>query len=193
MLLEQVVHEAEQHQERLRGDRSCERARRHIVAVVIWLLTRSPVLSEAYLLSSGSRAFGSLRDHSDDVFVSCVLYSWLQRHFDAVARALTDFEDSYRAEADGFLVRSLVAQSVSFHNAKGISVPTSHAIDLYLRLWSMRPCPVAVQRVLLRLVHHRNTRRKFGQQLRREWMLEIGAHCVARDLTQEEIQSRALS
>ena len=87
-------------------------------------------------------------------------------------------------------MRSLVAQFIGEQNRKGLTVPTDTAIEMYLRYWSHRPCSHRLERALIRLTHHRNARRKFGQLLRNEWMLQFSMIKVARDLEFDEIRTR---
>ena len=89
---------------------------------------------------------------------------------------MMDIENSYRVQADCFLVRSLTAMIVHIQSQEGVLVPSSESVYYYLRLWSLRPVSTALQPVLTRLTYHRNARRKVGQLLRQEWMLEIMAH-----------------
>lgn len=143
-----------------------------------------------------SRGLGSLeceggRDAESQILLT--LAAWLEKDSAAVILALTNLDDPHRLAADAFLVRSLVAQYVQAQNHKGVSVPSNEAIDMYLRFWTLRPVAESMKRVLVRLTHHRNARRKFGQLFRKEWMLEMGKHAIAPTLSQDETTVRVCS
>jgi hypothetical protein len=44
--------------------------------------------------------------------------------------------------------------------------------------------------VLTRLTYHRNAKRKFGQLLRQEWMLDYGSFKTAAEITEQETHER---
>jgi len=163
-----------------------------VVTCLIWFLSESADLAEAYLLSKGLT----------DTVMSCERYSseravliftaWLTAESQFVLDALSNLENTHRIEADCYLVRSLTAQVIQNQNRKGILVTTSEAIYHYLRFWSLRAVPTVMQPVLRKLTHHRNARRKFGQLLRREWMLDYGSFKQAAELSKQEIHDRAV-
>ena len=109
-----------------------------------------------------------------------------------VLAAVMNLENAHRIEADCFLVRSLTATIVHIQSQKGVLVTTSDSVYHYLRFWSLRAVPMALQPLLRKLTHHRNARRKFGQLLRREWMLDYGSFKAAAELTDQETHQRAL-
>ena len=88
----------------------------------------------------------------------CVLLfsEWLLSDHHAVLTAMMDMENSYRVDADCFLVRSLAAMIVHIQSQKGVLVPTSESVYYYLRLWSLRSVATVLQPVLTRLIYHRN-------------------------------------
>ena len=142
--------------------------RRHrLVTCLIWTSSGSPALAEAYLLRRG------VSDYSPE---RCVLLfsEWLLSDHHAVLIAMMDIEDTFRVDADCFLARSLTAMNVHIESSKGVFVSTSESVYHYLCYWSLRPVATLLQPVLARLNHHRNARRKFGQLLRQEWMLNYG-------------------
>jgi hypothetical protein len=168
-----------------------ETLRNRVSAVVIWFLSKSVTLAEVFLLSKGvsSVSHGSSGDNTKTLLT---LASWSCLHEARVLDALSDMDNSSRVDADCFLVRSLVAQYIQHQNQKGLSVASREAIDLYLKCWTYRPVAEKMKVRLVRLTHHTNARRKFGQLLRREWMLEFGGHSIAPDLLDEETTARAL-
>ena len=105
---------------------------------------------------------------------------------------MMDMENSYRVDADCFLVRSLAAMIVHIQSQKGVLVPTSESVYYYLRLWSLRSVATVLQPVLTRLTYHRNARRKFGQLLRQEWMLDYGSFKTAAEISEQETHARVL-
>lgn len=160
-----------------------------ITAVLIWYLGSSTSLAKVYMASKGST---SLQDESAIAEERCALTltSWLLENEETVILAMSDLENPLRMTADAFLVRSLVAQYIMYQNTKGLTVQSREAIDLYLRLWYLRPVPEAMKPILLRLTHHRNTRRKWRQLLRKEWMFDIGQHSVPASLPDAETAAR---
>lgn len=163
-----------------------------ITAAVVWCLSRSSSLAQLYIMSKGSTALSESDGVHGAARVSLVLASWVESYFTDVVAAASDLENLHRRRADEFLVRSLVAQYISAQNKKGVALPVSDAVDLYLRLWTLRPVAECLKPVLMRLTHHRNSRRKFAQRLRREWMLELGAHSIAPALSSDETAVRVL-
>ena len=117
---------------------------------------------------------------------------WLVSEYHSVLAAVMDIENADRVEADCFLVRSLTAMIVHVQSQKGVLVSTSESVFHYLRFWSLRPVATVLQPVLSRLTYHLNARRKFGQLLRREWMLDHGSFKAAADLSEQETHQRAL-
>ena len=169
------------------------RRRDCVVSVLVWLLSKSLPLTDAYLRSCSSCPRPDLSDDQSQETQTLQLSSWLLAYPDSVLHALANFEDTLRIRADEFLVRSLVAEIISEQNSEGMTVPTDTAIEMYLRFWTHRPSSLRVQENLMKLTHHRNTRRKFGVLLRAEWMLQFSVIKSARDLAFDEISSRAIS
>ena len=175
-------------------NRDPTRALRHhrVVTCVIWFLSESAPLAEAYVLSKGlADTLMSAVEYSPERAV-LIFSMWLAAESQLVLDALSNLENAHRIEADCFLVRSLTAEVIQYQNRKGVLVTTSDAIYHYLRFWSLRSVPMVMQPVLRRLTHHRNARRKFGQLLRREWMLDYGSFKTAAELSEQEIHQRAL-
>lgn len=166
--------------------------RQRIVACVIWVLSDTAPLSEAYLLARGCTATETSAADSSPDGILLLLMGWLVAEFECIFAAVTDMENPYRVEADCFLVRSLTAMVVHVHSQKGVVVSTAETIFHYLRFWSFRPVAAALQPVLRKLTYHRNVRRKFGQLLRREWMLDYGSHRIAAELSDDETTQRVL-
>jgi hypothetical protein len=172
-----------------------ERPRRRdcVVSVLVWLLSKSLPLTDAYLRSSSSCPRLHLAEGESQETETLQLSRWLLAYADCVLHALANVEDAFRIRADEFLVRSLVAEFISEQNSKGLTVPTDTAIEMYLRFWAHRPSSLRVQENLRKLTHHRNSRRKFGVLLRAEWMLQFSVIKTARDLEFDEIRARALN
>jgi hypothetical protein len=163
------------------------------VSLVIWLLSKSLSLTEAYLRFTSPSVVLRTTDGTSDNLVILQLLAWLRQDEERVVQALSDIENIHRVRADMFLIRSLVAQFIDEQNRRGFTVPTDTAIEMYLRYWSHRSCAVQVQRGLIRLTHHRNERRKFGQLLRSEWMFQFSSIKIARDLEFDEIRLRVFT
>ncbi len=163
-----------------------------ISAVVVWQLTRSVHMAKLYLMSKGLESLSEDVAAVGEPCAALTLTEWTERHADEVLAALGDIEHPRRCAVDAFLVRSLVAEYVYAQNRKGVTAPTSSAIDFYIRLWILRPVPALLRNHLVRLTHHRNTRRKFGQLLRKEWMLEVATHRLGAALSIEETIARAI-
>lgn len=162
-----------------------------IVAVIIWLLSRSCDLALVFLQTrpGGAPRIADLPP-AGAPFALC-LFEWFVSLEADVEQVVENLQHPLRQRADEFLLRSLVAQFVLYQNRKGLVVPLDAAIRTYLRLWSLRPVAETVKVHLVRLTHHRNARRKFGQLLRREWMLQNGIMPEGRDLDEHEIRDRA--
>ena len=122
--------------------------------------------------------------------VCLLLFSeWLLSDHHAVLIAMMDIEDTFRVDADCFLARSLTAMNVHLESSKDVFVSTSESVYHYLCYWSLRPVATLIQPV--RLTHHRNARRKFGQLLRQEWMLNYGTFKMAAEISDDETHQRA--
>ena len=153
-----------------------------VVSVLVWLLSKSLHLTDAYLRSRSHMDLCHLAEDQSNDAQSETLFSWFRLFAEDVLQALGDIENRSRIRADEFLVRSLVAEFISEQNKKGLTVPTDTAIEMYLQYWTHRPCSLRVQESLMKPTHHRNTRRKFGQVIRAEWMLQFSVIKSARDL-----------
>ena len=160
------------------------------VAVIIWILSGSVHLAHLFVMSRGLESLRSELQRDEYDHLLCTLAAWLVKQHATVYLALTNLDHPRRLAADAFLVGSLLAQHVACQNQKGVSVPSGEAIDMYLRFWTLRPVANTMKPLLLRLTHHRNTRRKFGQMFRREWMMETGKHSIAPSLLQNETTVR---
>jgi len=160
------------------------------VAVVIWILSGSVHLAHLFVMSRGFESLRSELQRDEYDRLVCTLAGWLAKQHATVHLALTNLHHPRRLAADAFLVRSLLAQYVACQNQKGVSVPSGEAIDMYLRFWTLRPVADTMKPLLLKLTHHRNARRKFGQMFRREWMMEMGTHSIAPSLSQNETTVR---
>ena len=164
--------------------------RHRIVTCTIWALSGSHALAEAYLLSKGVTDMGTTVDEYSPERCVLLFSAWLLSEHQAVLTAIMDLENSCRVDADCFLVRSLTAMIVHIQSQKGVLVSTSESVYHYLRFWSLRPVATVLQPLLTRLTYHRNTRRKFGQLLRQEWMLDYGNFKLAPDISNDETHMR---
>ncbi len=153
-----------------------------VVSVLVWLLSKSLHLTDAYLRSRSHMDLGHFAEVQSNDDESETLFSWFRLIAEDVLQALGDIENRSRIRADEFLVRSLVAEFISEQNKRGLTVPTDTAIEMFLRYWTHRPCSLRVQASLMKLTYHRNTGRKFGQVIRAEWMLQFSVIKSARDL-----------
>jgi hypothetical protein len=166
--------------------------RRRVVACIIWALSQSIALCEAYLLSTCHTGMGSSGADWSPRRSLLTLVGWLELDHTDIVAALVDPENPRRVEADCFLVRSLTALVVHVQCLKGVVVSTAESVYHYLRFWSLRPMPDVLRPILRKLTYDRNSRRKFGQLLRREWMLEYGSHRLAAELPEDETNRRAI-
>ena len=165
-----------------------------IVAVLIWMLCRQPDLGICYVLSRPRKYHLQDCNVLEPECVVLLLAEWLReaRVRAAVHKGLADLQDRHRCVADVFLVQSLLAHHIVQQDRRGLTVDLPQAILKYLQLWSHRPVATIVRDRLARLVWHRHTRRRFGVDLRREWMLCLTQFRVARDLTVEQIKTSVL-
>ena len=172
----------------------CQRPTRRdcVVSVLVWLLSKSLHLTGAYFRSCSSYPRSYLAEEQSHETLILQLFSWLLTYPECVLHALGNVDDVFRIRADEFLVRSLVAEFISEQNSKGLTVPTDTAIEMYLRFWAHRPSSLQVQDNLMMLTHPRNTRRKFGELLRSQWMLQFSVIKSASNLDFDEIRSRAI-
>ena len=160
------------------------------VALLIWILSRKADLAMCYVLSRGKTYDLDGCDLSDSARVVLFLAEWLRdeklRH--SLHAGLASLEVRDRIAADVFLVRSLLISYIIQQNANGLTVDLSHAIFKYVKLWSYRPTSERVRARLSRLIWHRNSRRKFGVELRKEWDLTINVFETARELPAHAIR-----
>ena len=159
-----------------------------VVALLVWFLSREVKWALYFICFNYPHEFNEVAAPINFEAVALQLLDWWSDRLvgEAVGRALDEPNDRYRVMADEFLVRSLVAEFVVERNTVGEAVPPAAAINKYLRLWAQRPCPPRVQGRLAKLTWHRNARRKFGQIMRSEWLLEIATFRLARPLSPPE-------
>ena len=91
------------------------------------------------------------------------------------ATANGDHSDSHccRIRARNFLMPTCLVEFVVGQNLKGVTVDLPQAVEVYLRLCSHRPMSAVTATHLRRLVRHRNSRRRFGVSLHRNFMLTL--------------------
>ena len=159
--------------------------RQRVVALLIWFLSRNIQFAVYYLHCCTEDEFPE-----DPAHLAIFLFDWFTRRAvcDAVIASIADLNDRYRVLCDEFLVRSLVAEFVISRNARGEIVPSTEAIHKYLGYWALRAVPARVQGRLARLTWHRNSRRKFGVLLRKEWLLHLSSCASARELSQAQLR-----
>lgn len=167
-------------------------ARIRSTALLIWLLSKKPDLGLCFILTRAKKYHFEECDLGDHTAIGLMLLSWLKNRQvkEQVESGLSSFDDRYRCIADDFLIKTLLVQYIIDQNGKGLTVDLNRAVGKYIRLWSYRPKTQAVSDRLARLVWHRNTRRHFGVDLRKEWGLALTKFQAARDLRHHEILYR---
>lgn len=158
------------------------------VALVIWLLSRNINLAGYYVWTMHPDAFSDDANVPDDQILALLLLSWWKKASTQawVRAAVDDPNHKTRVLADEFLMRSLVAEHIFRQNARNQAVPPSALITCYLRYWSYRPVPLAVQEKLVRLTYNKCDRTNFMRRLREEWHVRPGLLHPERCLTQAE-------
>ena len=163
-----------------------------VVAVVVWILSQKPDLGLCYVLSRKQGYDQGDLDLRVPASAALLMASYLE---DEVVRAqvllaLASLDNKYRIIADTFLIHSLLVEHVMRQNRKGLVLDLEEAIGTYIRLWACRPVAEEVERRLSRLVWDRLARRRFGVNLRREWMLAVSTFRSPRHLLPHEIRRR---
>ena len=185
--IEEIYHNLWRADVRRDRDPSLALLHHRIVTCLVWELSGSSALAEAYLLSKRVTDLGTtVEEYSPE---RCVLLfsEWLLAEHDAVLTAMMDIENSYRVQADCFLVRSLTALMVHIQSQKGVLVPSSESVYYYLRLWSLRPVSTALQPLLTRLTYHRNARRNSAN-----FYVKSGCWIMAPSRRRQRLRNRKL-
>ena len=163
------------------------------MALLVWFLSKQPSLAAVYIATRRREYDLNGYALSDERSCTCLLASWFLD--DQVRRSvfagLSDPNHPVRAVADAFLMTTLTVEYIVHQNEKGLTVDLQHAITHYLRTWSLRPTTPGQGRALARMAWHRHTRRRFGQQLRREFGLTLTRYDCPRDLLRDQICRKA--
>ena len=127
--------------------------------------------------------------------VALFMAGWLadQSTTEALHAGLSSMENGHRFLADQYLMHSLLMEFVITQNQKGVALDLTTVIAKYIRLWSYRPMPDCIRRRLAKLVWQRSARRRFGVNLRREWSLCLNNFPHPRELSTDQIRSKATS
>jgi len=164
-----------------------------VVALLVWFLSRKSDLGMCYVLSRGENYDLESVNLFSVASIALLMAGWLadQSTREAFHAALISMENQHRVLADEYLMHSLLMDFVIKQNQKGIAVDLTTAIAKYIRLWSYRPMPDCICSRLAKLVWQRAARRRFGVNLRREWSLSLNTFAHRRELSTEQIRSKA--
>ena len=164
-----------------------------VIALLVWFLSGKSDLAMSYVLSRGKEYDLDNVDLMSAAHVALYIVQWLRDAsvISAVHTGLAELRDPLRIAADQYLMHSLLIEFIMTQNQKGVAVDLVTAIAKYIRLWSMRPITDKVKQRLARLVWHRNTRRRFGVNLRREWALCFNTFSDSREPTSDQIRRKA--
>ena len=165
------------------------------VAVLVWFLSSRPLLAVVYLQQRSLNNYDVTRDMATHELAALSLLDWFRngRVRNLVMAAIESLNHPIRYRADVFLMHTCLVGLIVDHNNRGLTVDLPEAVQLYLRLWSHRPMSDRSAEVLRRLVWHRNSRRRFGVQLRLNFMLVLTALPRARELSREDQLTRVIS
>lgn len=159
------------------------------VAIVIWLLSRNIALAGYYVWSMHPDVFTDEESVPDERYLALVLLSWwgMAKPQRWVRAAVEDTNHKTRVLADEFIMRSLVAEHIFRQNALNKSVPPSAIITAYLRYWTYRPVPLAVQEKLVKLTYNKTDRKNLMRRLREEWHIRPGLVHPERSLSRDSV------
>jgi len=165
-----------------------------VVAIVIWFLSRNPDLAVLYLQTRSSATVTCADFYVDAHVAALTMLDWFR---DAaiggvVLAALTSLEHKCRHQADNFLMQTCLVEFIVAQNQRGLTVDLPQAIHVYLRLWSHRSRSHRTAIALRRLAWHRNSRRRFGVALRRNFMMSITSLPPSRELNRPQLAIRVL-
>jgi len=166
--------------------------RTRAVAILVWFLSRSPALAVMYLQSRSSVRIRSEDFYQDTEVAALTMLDWFGEPStrDVVFAAIDSMDHTVRVLADTFLMMTCLVDYIVAQNQRGVTVPFTHAVEVYLRLWSHRPVSARSGLALRRLAWNRNSRRRFGQELRRSFMLSNTALLPARELKRDDLVLR---
>ena len=162
------------------------------VAVLVWFLSSCPWLAVVYLQQ---RRLGSFDVSVEMVTMELAALTMLDWFKDDQVRplvmaAIGSLDHPTRVRADEFLMHTCLVGLIVDHNQRGLTMALPQAVQTYLRLWSYRPMADCTARKLHRLVWHKNSRRRFGVLLRRNFMLVLTTLPQARALSRDEQLAR---
>jgi len=165
------------------------------VAVLTWFLSSCPWLAVVYLQQRRLGSFDVSVEMATLELAALTMLDWFkdERVRPLVMAAIESFDHPTRVRADEFLMHTCLVGLIVDHNQRGLTVDLPQAVQTYLRLWSHRPMSDRTARKLQRLVWHRNSRRRFGVLLRRNFMLVLTTLPQARALTRDEQVARVIS
>ena len=163
--------------------------RLRVISVLIWMFSRNVLLPIVFLqrYPSYQSAIEAVSSHAERMVL--LYLEWMQDDdvYGTVLACIESVDHPLRRQADTFLMETLLVQSISWQNSRGLTVDLPQAVNLYLRLWTHRPQAIATRHWLHRLVWHRNTRRHWGVLLRRNWLLSLTVLPLSRELPRETI------
>ena len=165
-----------------------------VTAVLIWVLSSNVLLPIVFLQRYPALQHIVEAVQTDPALTALMFLEWILDDdvYGTVLACIESLDHPLRRKADIFLMESLLVQSISWQNSRGLTVDLPQAVNLYLRLWTHRPLAAATRQWLHRLVWHRNTRRHWGVLLRRNWLLSLTVLPLDRELTRESITDRVL-
>ena len=165
------------------------------VSVLVWFLSSRPLLAVVYLQRRSCHDFDVSKEMASQELAALSLLNWFKsgRVRNLVMAAIEDLDHPIRYRADVFLMHTCLVGIIVDQNKRGLTVDLTEAVQVYLRLWSHRPMSDRTADFLRRLVWHRNSRRRFGVLLRRNFMLALTALPQARELSRDEQLTRVIS
>ena len=165
------------------------------VAILTWFLSSCPWLAVVYLQQHRFRSFEVSVEMATLELAALTMLDWFKDESvrTLVMPAIESLDHPIRGRADEFLMHTCLVNIIVDHNQRGLTVDLPQAVQTYLRLWSHRPMSERTARKLQRLVWDRNSRRRFGVALRRNFMLVFTTLPQARALTRDEQAARVVS
>ena len=178
----------------LKRARSWPAIHMRVSSLLVWFLSSSLDLAILYLCKTDTERMHSLGFMTHPSSAALAMLDWLgePETYQRFLRSLDELDNQDRQRADQFLMDTLVVQHIVQMNALGLAVDLPQVILVLLRLWAHRPRSQSANEHLCRLVWHRNSRHRYGQSLRRNFMLCITSLPVAREYSSEETTDRVL-
>ena len=165
-----------------------------VAAVLVWCLSSCPSLAVLYLQQCIVGDFEVSRVMGTPELAALTLLDWLKsrRVQNLVMAAIDSLDHPLRYRVDVFLMHTCLVDFIVDQNKRGLTVDLPEAVQVYLRLWSHRPMSDRMAAALGRLVWNRDSRRRFGVLLRRNFMLVLTTLPRARELSREEQLTRVI-